>query len=116
VRALRYELRHKWGCNNKRLREIQRDATKTRVVTQRRLRNKLTKFIAPGIAPTNLEYNNYSNFRVYKCFEKWKGVRQYRLTNGRDRCRPHNDFRVLETDHLKDRLYDLAVRLVPEYN
>ena len=65
------------------------------------------------ITPTDLEYNNYSNFRTYKCFEKWKGAHQYRLTNGRDRTRHHNEFRDRETDHLKDRLYDLAV---PEYN
>jgi hypothetical protein len=112
VRALKHELRHRWACSNRRIREIQRDAAKTRVMAKRKLRNKLTKFIAP----TNLEYNNYSNLRVYRCFEKWKRARQYRLTSGRDSCRPHNDFRVLETDHLKDRLYmtlyDLAV---PEY-
>ena len=65
------------------------------------------------ITPTGLEYNNYRNFRVYKCFEKWKGARQYRLTNGRDRTRHHNEFRDRETNQLKDRLYDLAV---PEYN
>ena len=109
LRALRLELRQRWGCNNRRLREIQRDATKARVIRLRNLRNMFNKFISP----TDLQYNNYSNFRVYKCFEKWKGAHQYRLTNGRDRTRHHNEFRDRETDHLKDRLYDLAV---PEYN
>ena len=72
VRALRMELRQRWGCNNRRLREIQRDAAKTSVMTKRKLRNKINKFISP----TNLEYSNYSNWRVYKCFEKWKAARQ----------------------------------------
>ena len=39
-------------------------------MTTRNLRNKLLKFISP----TNLEYSNYSNWRVYKCFEKWSRI------------------------------------------
>jgi len=109
VRALRMELRQRWGCNNRRLREIQRDAAKTSVMTKRKLRNKINKFISP----TNLEYSNYSNWRVYKCFEKWKAARQHRLTNGRDRIRPHSDFRTEQIKHLRRRLHTLAV---PEYN
>ena len=109
VRALKYDLKHKWWCSNRRIREIQRGAATARDAAKRKQRNILTKFIAP----TNLVYNNYFNYRVYRCFEKWKRARQYRLINGRDGSRDHEYFRLLETEHLKDRLYDLAV---PEYN
>ena len=109
VRALKYDLKHKWWCSNRRIREIQRGAATAKDAAKRKQRNILTKFIAP----TNLVYNNYFNYRVYRCFEKWKRARQYRLINGRDGSRDHEYFRLLETEHLKDRLYDLAV---PEYN